>query len=94
MIERCFSIEEDYQTVVGNRKEEFETSLRQQLAVMLRTDISNIRSLRTWPGSVEVSCNSIVCRNSLTDCLTGQFQSGGPDRAGGGAAAASHRRVQ
>ena len=55
-----FRIYEDYETTVGNRKKEFEEDLRKQLALILRTEISNVRNLRTWPGSVEVSFNLVA----------------------------------
>ena len=55
-----FRIYEDYETTVGDRKADFEEDLRKQLASLLRTEISNVTNLRTWPGSVEVSFNLVA----------------------------------
>ena len=48
-------IEENYEKVVGTRKEEFMSGLRIQLATRIGTSLQNIQKLNIWPGSIEVN---------------------------------------
>ena len=55
-----FRIDASYAEVVGNKVEEFENHLHIQLAAVIGTKLENIINLKTWPGSIEVSCQQLL----------------------------------